>query len=213
MADGDRHQDSSFENLPKGPCATQNRHILDQSARPELLNNLCQGLEQINDVIHQLLHERHRLFEESCRAAVELGGFKLAWVGLIDPDTLWIRPIAKAGEAGRYVEQIAVSVDPSLAEGHGLSGRAVQEDRQVIVNDFQADPSVARWHEVARKIGIKAAGVFPLRQRGHPVGVFKLYAAQVDFFDSDLVDLLRVMTRHINFALDKLEYRKVELKA
>jgi len=213
MTDGDRTRDSSFENLPKGPCASQNRHILDQAARPELLNSLCQGLGQINEVIHRLLHERDRLFEESCRTAVELGGFKLAWVGIIDPDTLWIKPIAKAGEAGRYVEQIAVSVDPSLTEGHGLSGRAVQEDRHVIVNDFQADQSVARWHEVARKIGVMSAGVFPLRQRGHPVGVFKLYAEQVDFFDTDLVDLLLVMTRHINFALDKLEYRKVQLMA
>ncbi len=212
MADGDQTPDYSCDNLPKGPCSKQNRHLLNRAARPELLNNLCQGLGQINEVIHQLLLGRDHLFEEACRIAVELGGFKLAWVGIIDPDTLWIKPIAKAGEAGRYVEQIAVSVDPSLSEGHGLSGRAVQEDRHVIVNDFLADQSVSRWHEMAQKIGILSAGVFPLRQRGHPVGVLKLYADQVDFFDSDLVDLLLVMTRHINFALDKLEYRKVQLQ-
>ncbi len=211
MADGDRTQDDVWANLPKGPCSEQNRHLLDGAARPELLNSLCQGLGQINEVIARLFHERDHLFQESCRIAVELGGFKLAWVGVIDPDTLWIKPIAKAGEAGRYVEQIAVSVDPSMAEGHGLSGRAVQEDRHIIVNDFLADESVARWHEVSRKIGIRSAGAFPLRQRGHLVGILKLYADEVDFFDHDLVDLLLVMTRHINFALDKLEYRKVQL--
>lgn len=181
--------------------------------RSEYLNNLCGGIDQIHTIIANLLRERDRLFRETCRIAAEMGGFKLVWVGIIDPDTLWLRPVAKAGELQSYVDQVAVSVDPNLPEGKGLSGEAVRRGHYVISNDFLADDRVTRWHDIAERIGLRSAGVFPIFQGKQPVGVIKFYGDQVDFFYQELIDLLEVMVRHISYAMEKLEYKKIKQPA
>ncbi len=78
------------------------------------------------------------LFRDCCRAAVEKGGFCLAWVGQIDPETQSVAVVAAHGETA-YLDGIRISVR-SEAEGLGPTGTAVREGRYYICNDFLGSP-------------------------------------------------------------------------
>ena len=46
------------------------------------------------------------LFEEMCRVIVEVGGYRMAWIGLADPGPgKIVRPVAHAGKEAGYLRQ------------------------------------------------------------------------------------------------------------
>ncbi|MEO6855436.1 MAG: response regulator, partial [Rhodoferax sp.] len=73
--------------------------ITDQRAaerRIKRLNRVYAVLSGINALIVRV-RKHEELFQEACRIAVELGLFKMAWIGVTDWDALKILPIASEG--------------------------------------------------------------------------------------------------------------------
>ena len=61
------------------------------------LNRLYEALRLINQaIVHQ--KTKDSLFREICRIIVSYGGFILAWIGEIDPESKRVVPVAAAGE-------------------------------------------------------------------------------------------------------------------
>jgi len=146
------------------------------------------------------------LFEQICRIAVQLGGMQMAWVGLLDPATPRLRPVASFGEqADAYLQEIEVSVDASSAFGQGLTGLAVRANQPVWCKDIASDPRLAPWHALRERHGMRwrAAAVLPLCRAGLPVGVLALNAGEVNAFDAQAQALLVNMATDIGVALDK----------
>ena len=48
--------------------------------------------------------EPRTLFEQVCRIAVESGGMRMAWVGVIDPQTCQVTPVASFGVGAESLE-------------------------------------------------------------------------------------------------------------
>jgi len=71
------------------------------------LNRVYAILSGVNQAIVRI-RELQALFEEVCRIAVEPGGFRMAWIGLVDDTTRQIRSVASAGESGGYLEGIHI---------------------------------------------------------------------------------------------------------
>jgi PAS domain S-box-containing protein len=168
-------------------------------------------LSQINQSIVRI-DDRDRLFEDICRIAVEHGGFRMAWVGLIDKEQKIVKPAAHCGYEEGYLEKIAVSISEDIPEGWGPSGRAIREGRHVVCNRIETDPCMMPWHEEALKRGYRSSGTFPLRVRGEVVGVLKIYSEEEGFFDDEEVHLLEEVADDISFALEALE-RDAQRKA
>ncbi len=163
---------------------------------------LYDALSQCNEAIVRCASE-HELFAEICRVAVETGGMKLAWIGLVDPDTRLLRPVASAGEhVNEFLQGIEISADADNPFGHGAAGLAVQEGQSVWVVDFQHDPRAAPWHARGARFGLGAVASLPLRQGGAISGVLVLYGASPDSFDEATRSLLEQMAANINFALE-----------
>ena len=70
------------------------------------LSNLYAALSQTNKAITRL-SEQQILLHEVCRIAVEYGAFELAAIVMIDPQTLWVKPVAAAGRAAGLHQQRA----------------------------------------------------------------------------------------------------------
>ena len=68
-----------------------------QQRRIERLNRTLEVLSAVNALIVRA-GDRQALLDEACRIAVEKGGFRLAAIGLAEPRTQEIRPVAAAGE-------------------------------------------------------------------------------------------------------------------
>jgi PAS domain S-box-containing protein len=158
----------------------------------------------LGGVDHAIIHntDQKKLLHEICRVAVDEGGFKLAWVGLVAPDGS-VQPAAKAGRTG-YLKNLRIHVS-DVPEGRGPAGIAIRENRPVIINDVVHDLLMAPWHDRAQRFGLRYLAVFPIRIAGKVAGAIGLYAPCARFFDKDEVKMLSLLSEEISFALTAID--------
>jgi hypothetical protein len=82
------------------------------------LNRLYSVLSRVNEAT-VLIHDPQELYERVCRIAVEDGLFKMAWIGLADPDNHMVKPAASYGDAGGYLEDIKIFATADFPAGRG----------------------------------------------------------------------------------------------
>jgi len=162
---------------------------------------LYAALSQCNKaIVHSA--DQDELFLEICRIAVQFGGMKTAWVGLNDPVTHQVAPVACYGEGIADLQNIEISSAADSRLGHGPTGIAIRTGLPFWCQDFLHDPIAAPWQELGARAGWAASASLPLRENGNVVGAFVLYAAEINAFDDEARDLLLEMSMDISFALD-----------
>lgn len=166
----------------------------------EKLNRLYAMLSRINRTIVRA-DDPYGLYEAACRIAVEDGNFDCAWVGLIEPATSSIVPVAKAG-APTELKRAEISVDESLGNEQPI-GSALRENRHFVVNDVVAAPLLPpSWSDVLKDVGLRALAAFPLRVDGHLIGTFVVAIAEPNYFQDAVIHLLTEVAEDISFALE-----------
>ena len=181
------------------------RDITAQTAtRRELarVSRLYAALSQINQTI--LMNRLpDGLLDELCRTLVTHGGFRMAWIGRLEPTTHRIRPVAHFGDDKDYLSRGGFRSDDQ-PEGRGPTGQAIREGCAVICNDFAHDPSTEAWREAAAQSGFRASAALPIRQGNQVCGVINVYADESGFFQDKEVALLEEAARDISFGLDNI---------
>ncbi len=168
------------------------------------LNRIHAVLSGINTATVRI-HGRQELLAEACRIAVEHGQFRMAWIGLLDPNGEDVTPVAQAGFEEGYLDKISLTVKGDAPDAYGPATRALREKTPVVCNDIGADPLMARWREAALQRGYRSLVVFPLVLGDKVVGLLLLYASEKDFFDAEEMRLLTEIAGDISFALDHIE--------
>ena len=151
------------------------------------------------------------LFTEVCRDLVQLGGMKMAWIGLVEQQQ--VRPVASSGEGREYLEEILISTDAGDESGRGPTGTAVRENRPCWCQDFQHDPATAAWHERGARFGWRASAALPLRQNGVAIGTITVYVGKANAFGEATRNQLVELAMDISFALDKFALDAVRVRA
>ena len=170
-------------------------------AKVRRLTQIYAALSECNQAIVRRISEAE-LFPQICRFAVELGGMHLAWIGLLDPETLLLNPVASFGDdTSGYLQSIQVSAAPESPFGCGPGGISVRERRPVWIQDFLAEASMAPWYEHAVRSGWRSVAGLPLTRNENVVGVFLLYSVEVNAFDEAVRNLLVEMAADISFGL------------
>ena len=167
------------------------------------LDRLYAVLNTTNEFIMRCQDAR-TLFEEACRIAVEVGGFRMAWVGQIDPESEETRPVACSGMVGDYLEHLHI-VTSRTDRGNGPTGETLREGKFRICNDIANDPRMEPWRARATRMGYRASAAFPLHTRGKLVGALSLYSGSTGFFDTGEIGLLQRLTQNIGFALEIID--------
>lgn len=174
-------------------------------AEIERLNRMYQVVSQVNQAIIRS-HRADELAGEICRVLVEVGGFRLAWIGWHDAEAQRIEPAAVRGDAHGYVAGLRISTDPASTEDYGPGGVAFRENRIYVCNDFFGDPATEPWRERARPSGFRALIALPIRRDGQPVGLLAVYAAEAPFFGPREVTLLEEAAADLSLALNVLAH-------
>ncbi|MGO9952084.1 MAG: PAS domain S-box protein [Dissulfurispiraceae bacterium] len=156
---------------------------------------------EINEAIVRH-RDRQQLLGEVCRIIVETGGFKLAWIGIVDATSREVRQEESCGETS-YLEGIRI-IAADKPEGRGPTGRAITEGRHIINSDFEEDPNMLPWRERAHAHGIRSSSAFPLRTEGHVIGALTIYSDKPSYFADEEISLLLSITDNIAFALDAI---------
>jgi PAS domain S-box-containing protein len=172
-------------------------------ARLRRLNRTYALRSMINQMIMRV-RDLHELFDVTCRIAVSPGGFRMAWIGMLDPQTRHVIPVARAGEVDTYVDNLRIVLDDS-ERGRGPTAIALLTRQHVVVNDIATDPRMAPWRTGAQRMGYRASAIFPLIFEGKLYGVLNLYASEINFFDEDELTLLDEVATDIAFAIEFIE--------
>lgn len=174
--------------------------------------HLYAALSRCNKAIAHCADEAE-LFMEICRAAVQFGGMKMAWVGLLSADQHTIRPVASFGEGTEELATIDMSLDAESAFGHSPTSIAIREQRPYWCQDFSNDPVTAPWRKQGLRAGWAASASLPLRRNNIVTGAFVLYADEINAFDDAARDLLSEMSMDINFALENFSRAQAQKQA
>jgi PAS domain S-box-containing protein len=175
---------------------------------------LYAALSHCNQAIVRCSSEAE-LFPKVCEAAVQFGKMRMAWVGLIDSETLMVRPVAGSGDGVDDLENANISTDADSPFGGGPTGIAIREHRPYWCQDITTDPVTVPWRKRSASHGWAATASLPLLRDGAVVGAFVLHSELVNAFDEPARGLLVEMASDISFALDNFsrETRRKRAKA
>ena len=144
------------------------------------------------------------LYAETCRLAVEEGGYLGAWVLRRGPGSR-VETLATAGTLDDYIARLDISLDPASPRGRGPTARTLRGGHATFSEDFGADPTTAPWRDLAASYGIGSAASLPVRSGGRLVAAFTLWSARSFVFDERMRTLLESLGENLSFALDGFE--------
>jgi PAS domain S-box-containing protein len=155
------------------------------------------------------------LLQQVCAAAVDDGGFDMAWAGLYDAKTGEIRRVAQAGHALEYLDGLVIGTRPDHPTYTGPAAQSILRNAPAGFEDMASADFDAVWKQRALAHGWQSILAFPLRRGGQPVGTLVLYARTPAAFDAAARRLLGQMTENIGYALDALaqDERRVAAEA
>lgn len=170
------------------------------------LNHMHSILSAINSLIVRA-RNRDTLFRETCRIAVEIGDFRLAWIGLADTRTELIVPRYSAGNDRGHQQLPSITwIGPGRT--NLLYDRLYNGKQPVFVNDIRADPYAEKLKQGAIDRGCHAVAALPLIKDNTTVGILVLYAPEPDFFDEEERSLLSKLAEDISYAMQNLFQRE-----
>jgi diguanylate cyclase (GGDEF)-like protein/PAS domain S-box-containing protein len=175
---------------------TVRRQQADRIAR---LSRIQAVLSGINSTIVRV-RNRDELFRESCRIAVQQGGFRMAWIGLAEPGETRSTPVCWDGYDDGYLQEVGAALADDRMDP-GMVGQALRQRKVMVANDIANDPQVIFKREALAR-GYRSHVVLPLVVNETVQAVLVLYAAEVGFFDHEELKLLKDLAGDISFALD-----------
>lgn len=164
------------------------------------LNRALQLLSKSNQALVHGLQEG-ALLDEVCRIAVQVGGYRLAWVGFAEHDAQQsVRQIAQFGVNDGYLKAAQISWGDN-ALGQGPTGMAIRLGQTQINRDFSTEKKMAPWRVAALAHGFRSSAAFPLMVEGRPLGALTIYSAAPDAFNEQEVALLGELADDLAFGI------------
>jgi PAS domain S-box-containing protein len=180
----------------------------------ERLRQVSRALKAITECHQALIRatDERELLNEVCRIIVEVGGYRMAWVGYAEHDAhKSVRPVAQTGFDAGYVEQLNLTW-ADTARGRGPTGKAIRRGKPVICRDTQVDPGFAFMAEEARIRGYASVLALPLND-SHTFGALCIYAADPNAFDDEEINLLLGLANDLAYGIMALRGRAEQRRA
>ncbi|MCL5020532.1 MAG: PAS domain S-box protein, partial [Bacteroidetes bacterium] len=171
----------------------------------ERIGRLQVALVRVNQALLRAGSKEY-LLKRICDIMVHDAGYRIAWMGWLNPQTQVVVPAAFSGEpAGEYLQKIKVAAN-GRDEGQGPTGMALRQRTRFVCNDFLSDSRTRPWHDAARKAGIRSSAAFPFTcGAGNVCGTMNLYSDEIDTFQSTDVALLEEIAADLSYRLGQLE--------
>lgn len=150
------------------------------------------------------------IYSEACRIAVEIGGFRMAWIGAYDQSKDRITPIAWNGYEDGFLKAIDIE-GMKVSESAIPLARAIRERSHFYYNDIANDPEIPEpiKREMV-KMGYLSGVSLPIFINGQIIAAMVLLMSEPFFFNEDEIKQLRGVTDNITYALDKIRILELQ---
>jgi HD-GYP domain-containing protein (c-di-GMP phosphodiesterase class II) len=150
-----------------------------------------------------LIHatEEELLLLEMCNVAVQVGGYRMAWLGYARDDAdKTIVQMAQSCFGKECPVLLPLSWDVTK-QVFCPAGRAIIGGETRVVQDILSDAEENPWRESARQFGFASCIALPLMDGKRAFGALVLFDDKVNVFDADEVKLLEEMSGDLAFGI------------
>ncbi len=170
--------------------------------RIKRLNRVYALLSEINNLIVHV-HDQDELFSAACKIAIEAGGFRMSFIGIIEPGTSKVTVAASAGKDEALLIAVKDALSSSDLAPSTMVMKAIREKKAMAANNSLKDPRLLLGDKYS-KAGVRSLALLPLLVAGEAVGIFVLYASVPEFFHEEEMKLLSELAGNIAFAIDHI---------
>jgi len=185
--------------------------ITERKRMAATLKQASRALKAITECHQALIRatDEMELLHEVCRIIVEVGGYRMAWVGYAEADAhKSVRPVAHTGFDEGYVEQLNITW-ADKARGRGPVGTAIRSGEPVVVRDTLKDRNFDPWRAEAHKRNFRSVLGLPLI----PFGALTIYATDPDAFNDEEINLLLGLANDLAYGIMSLRGRAEQRRA
>ncbi len=170
-------------------------------------NRALQALSAANEALVCATDEA-TLLQEVCRIAVEVGDYRVAFVGFAEDDAeKTVSIAAQHGAEMGYLESLGFTW-ADTDKGQSTVGRAIRSGVAQMSQNIMTDPKLAPWYAAVARLGSRASISLPLKAKdGKVFGMLTIGAAETDAFDADEVKLLGGLAADLAFGIEALRTR------
>jgi PAS domain S-box-containing protein len=177
--------------------------VSEQTEELRKSNRTLRMISECNQAVVCVTDESE-LMHEICRIIVEIGSYRMAWVGYAEDDEMkTVRPVASIGFAERYLETARISWGGN-ERGRGPTGACIRTGEIRIGRNFLEDPELAPWRDEALKRGYRSSIALPLIADGKIFGALTIYAEEPEMFDAGQTLLLTELAENLAFGITVL---------
>lgn len=170
-------------------------------------NRALRALSKCNHAIIDANKAESDLMREVCRIIVEIGGYRMAWVGMAeDTPEQSVHPLASWGDEGGYLESLEVRWSDT-AQGRSPVETAIHSGATCVFQNILTNPHFAPWRRQALDQAYGAAIALPLKFDGKTIGALSIYAAEPDGFNAEETDLLEELAANLSYGITILRLR------
>lgn len=154
--------------------------------------------------------DENALLAEACRLAVEVGGYRMAWIGYaINDSAKTVMPMAHAGEEQGYLSESNISWAVEHPGGNGPVGRCIDTGNPIYLDDIIGNFTSPEYLEPALKRGYRSVICLPFHDDKSVFGVLCLYSSEARQTSQDEIKLLLDMANDLAFGIQNIRARKM----
>ena len=148
------------------------------------------------------------LLHRICRVAVEIGNYRMAWIGYAHDDAACsIEPVASAGAEYGYLSRIKLTWRSDVPAGQGPAGIAIRTGQPYICEDVMRDDILLVSRDDALERGYRGIICLPLKDGNRSFGLLSLWSAKVRTVTAEEIRLLQELADDTAFGILNLRSR------
>lgn len=186
--------------------------ITERKKAESELQNLNRSLLAISNCNQVLLHahDETELLSEICRIVVEIGGYRMAWVGYAEDDpSKSVRPVAQAGFEEGYLDMLMISW-ADVERGRGPVGTTIRTGQPCSVCNVLSDQQFLPWRIEAMARGYASVLSLPLKSDNKTFGALAIYSIVPDAFNAGEMTLLTALADNLAYGISMLRTRRAQ---